>query len=90
MLDTVLTQDLPTFPLFQEPVSLIRQSDIVKREREPRSSRPAMERRRLVSSRRLPRPLAVKVRRPEWSPASAVWLPTRVFGVQYEAPPGLV
>jgi ABC-type transport system substrate-binding protein len=28
-LDTVLTQDLPTFPLFQEPVSLIRQSDIV-------------------------------------------------------------
>ncbi|MFZ2059159.1 MAG: hypothetical protein WAV54_17295, partial [Acidimicrobiales bacterium] len=28
-LDAVLTRDLPTLPLFQEPVSLVQQSDIV-------------------------------------------------------------
>jgi hypothetical protein len=28
-LDTLLTQDLPTLPLFQAPVSLVQQADIV-------------------------------------------------------------
>jgi len=54
--DTVLTQDLPTFPAVQEPVASIRQSDIVNVSESPGPARPAMERRRLGRRRRLPRP----------------------------------
>jgi peptide/nickel transport system substrate-binding protein len=39
-LDTVLTQDLPTLPLFQEPVSLVQQSDIVNVSESPGSAGP--------------------------------------------------
>jgi peptide/nickel transport system substrate-binding protein len=39
-LDTVLTQDLPTLPLFQEPVSLVHQSDIVNVSESPSSAGP--------------------------------------------------
>ena len=39
-LDAVLTQDLPTLPLFQEPVSLVQQSDIVNVSESPSSAGP--------------------------------------------------
>jgi len=39
-LDAALNQDLPTLPLFQEPVSVLQQSDIVNVSESPSSAGP--------------------------------------------------
>jgi peptide/nickel transport system substrate-binding protein len=39
-LDSLLTRQLPTFPLFQAPVSLVEQADIVNVSESPTSAGP--------------------------------------------------
>jgi peptide/nickel transport system substrate-binding protein len=39
-LDSTLTQDMPTLPLFQEPLSLVQQADIVNVSESPSSAGP--------------------------------------------------